>query len=90
MEALPGAGFGVGSHFVMCKMHGWHFRGTGLARACHFQVDGVVVHSQLSSSGGGLPGRPESKDSDARFIFATRSFDSGAGVPGVLTSPLIR
>ena len=44
--------------FVMCDLRCWHFGGSKLAPACHFQDSQLSLTFPLSSSGGGLPGRP--------------------------------
>jgi hypothetical protein len=63
------------SGFLILHLSIWHFGGCCLAPACHFQFDGVGIHSQVSSSGGGLPGRPEfERTPDACLILQQKFF----------------
>src|SRR6266446_721335 len=48
---------------------GWHFRGKVLARKCHLQNLALRLTSQVSSSGGGLPGRPGLERVSGRSLF---------------------
>ena len=47
----------------------WHFQGRGVARECHMQDSVEHLTSQVSSSGGGLPGRLDlNRDRGARYL----------------------
>jgi hypothetical protein len=68
---------------------GWHFWGKGLARKCHLQNLALRLTSQVSSSGGGLPGRPGLERVSGRSLFLGWKFrGSNCRVKRSVFSPL--